>query len=162
MLLPVIIFGALGIVLFLVNFRRKKHVWGLEAGGKQLLGVLPILAIAFILAGMLEVLLPEEFVRTWLAREAGFRGIFLGTLGGMLMAMGPYASFPIIASIYGAGAGLGTVIALITGWSLLGLSRVPFEAGTLGIKFSLIRMGLGFPFCLAAGLVAHWLEGFFF
>ncbi len=162
MLLPVILFAVLGIFLVLMNFQKKKHISGFEAGIKQFVGVLPVLAIAFILAGMIEVLLPEEFVKTWLAREAGFRGIFLGTMGGMALAMGPYASFPIIASIHGAGAGLGTVVALITGWSLLGLSRLPFEIGTLGFKFSLVRMGISFPFCLVAGLIAHILDFVFF
>jgi len=162
LLLPVILFGVLGIILVFMNLRKGRHISGFQAGLKQFMGVLPILAIAFILAGMLEVLLPEEFVRNWLAREAGFRGIFLGTIGGMVLAMGPYASFPIIASIHGAGAGLGTVVALITGWSLLGLSRLPFEIGTLGFKFSLVRMGIGFPFCLAAGLIAHGLDLVFF
>jgi len=158
MLLPIILFAVLGTILFIINFRAGKHGEGLQAGVGQLKGVIPVLVVAFILAGMLEILLPEEFVRTWLAREAGVRGIFLGTFGGMILAMGPYASFPIIASIHAAGAGLGTVIALITGWTLLGLSRVPFEAGTLGFKFTLIRMALGIPFCVGAGLIAHGVE----
>ncbi len=162
MLLPVILFGVLGIILFFINLKKGKHIWGIKAGAQQLMGILPVLAVAFILAGMIEVLIPEEFVKTWLAREAGFRGVFLGTFGGMFLAMGPYASFPIIASIYGAGAGMGTVIALITGWTLLGLSRLPFEIGTLGIKFSLVRLGIGFPFCLLAGLIGHWVEIVFF
>jgi len=90
------------------------------------------------------------------------KGVFLGTLGGMLLAMGPYASFPIIASIYGAGAGLGTTISLVSGWTLLSLSKTPYEVGFLGARFSLLRMGISVPFCVAAGTAAHVMESLFF
>lgn len=158
MLLPTLIFILLGVLLLAFNARRGKHMEGLKSGIRQLLLVLPVILVAFILAGMIEAVIPEEFVRQWLAREAGMRGVALGTLGGMLLAMGPYASFPIIASIYGAGAGLGTTISLITAWTLLGMSRLPYEMGFLGPRFTAIRMSLGLPFCLAAGALAHTLE----
>ncbi len=159
MLLPTIIFIALALVLFVVNARGKRHVEGVKSGAKQLYMVLPVILIAFVLAGMIEVIIPEEFVQQWLAREAGLRGVLLGTIGGMLLAMGPYASFPIIASIYGAGAGLGTAVSLVTAWCMLGLSRLPYEVGFLGPRFAIVRMSFSLPFCLAAGAVAHLVEG---
>lgn len=162
MLLPALVLLIIGLVLFWVNTRQKHHIKGLSSGIQQLVAVLPVILVAFILAGMLEALIPEEFVHQWLAREAGLKGVLLGTLGGMLLAMGPYASFPIIASIYGAGAGMGTTVSLITGWTLLSLSKTPYEVGFLGPRFALLRMGLSVPFCVAAGAVAHTLENLFF
>ena len=135
MIIPTLILLSLAVVLLLYNYRHKQHLDGLFAGINRFLKICPILLSAFVLAGMLEALIPEEFVRQWLAREAGITGVFLGTLGGTLLAMGPYASFPIIASVYGAGAGLGTTIALITGWTLLSLSKLPYEVGVLGIRY---------------------------
>ncbi len=158
MLASTLVLIALALALVIVNMRKGKQMEGLKEGGRQFVGVLPILLLAFILAGMLEALIPEEFVQGWLSREAGLRGVVLGTIGGMALAMGPYASFPIIASIYGAGAGLGTVISLIAGWTLLGLSRLPFEVGILGLRFTLTRMAMSVPFCLAVGAAAHFLE----
>lgn len=158
MLLSIIIFSLAALGLTLVNAGKKRHVEGFRAGLRQMAASLPVILPAFILAGMLEAVIPEALVRDWLAADAGFKGIFLGTFLGMLLAMGPYASFPVIASIYSAGAGLGTTIALITGWSLLGLSRFPFEGGFLGLRFTLARMTLGLPVCFAAGLLAYMLE----
>ena len=160
MLSTVLIFLFCGILLVLFNARKGKHKKGLEVGIKQLWQFLPVIVLAIILAGLVETLLPEEFVQNWLTREAGFRGVFLGVLGGMLLAMGPYASFPIIATIYAAGAGMGTVVALISGYSLLGLNLIPFETGALGIRFTLVKIILGFPLCLLAGLIAHFLDLF--
>ncbi|MGM0652271.1 MAG: permease [Bacillota bacterium] len=158
MTLSIIIFSALAIVLFFINLKNGKHRDGLQAGFRQLLAALPVILLAMLLAGILETLIPEEFIKRWLAQEAGLTGIFLGTLGGLLMAFGPYASYPIIAIIYHAGAGLGTTIALMAGWSFLNLTKLPFESGFLGYKFSLLRMGLGLPLCIIAGLIAHFIE----
>ena len=49
--------------------------------------------------------------------------MLLGTLGGAVMAMGPYAFFPIVASVMASGAGLGTIISMITGWALMSLEQ---------------------------------------
>ncbi len=57
----------------------RKHLEGLKLGLKQMIGLIPVILAAFILAGMLEAVIPKEFIRQWLAKEAGFKGIFLGT-----------------------------------------------------------------------------------
>lgn len=158
MLVPTVIFILLALVLFVINSKREVHIEGVKNGMLQLIKVLPVILLAFVLAGMIEVLIPEEFVRQWLSREAGLRGVFLGMVGGSLLAMGPYASFPIIASIYGAGAGIGTAVSLITSWCVLGTSRLPYELGFLGVRFAVFRFSLAIPFCLAAGAIAHFIE----
>lgn len=158
MTIPTLVFLALALILFIINSRSGKQWDGIRAGVKQLITALPVILLALLLAGLLEVLIPEEFIKRWLSQEAGFTGILLGTFGGMLMAFGPYAAYPIIATIYYAGAGMGTTVALIAGWTYLTIVRVPFETGFLGLKFSLLRIALHFPFCLAAGAIAHLVE----
>jgi len=156
-----IIFFIIAGVLFVFNIKHGRHMEGVKSGMRQLIGALPVILLALMLSGLLEVLIPEEFIRRWLAREAGLTGVFLGTFGGMIMAFGPYASYPIIATIYASGAGLGTTISMLSGWTMLGLSRIPFESGFLGLKFSLLRMVLHLAFCIAAGVLAHFFELWF-
>ncbi len=158
MLLPTMIFVMLALLLLIINYKKGLHIVGVMTGLRQLYKVLPVILVAFVLAGMIEVIIPEEFVQQWLAREAGIRGVFLGTAGGMLLAMGPYASFPIIASIYGAGAGLGTTVSLIFAWCLLSFSRLPYELGFFGPRFTIFRMSLGIPFCILVGIFSHIFE----
>ncbi len=155
MVVTTVIFFAIAGILFLLNIKHGRHQEGFKAGMRQLVAALPVILLALLLSGFLEVLIPEEFIKRWLAQEAGFTGVFLGALGGMVMAFGPYASYPIIATIYGSGAGLGTTISMLSGWTMLGLSRIPFESGFLGLKFSLLRMALHLVFCIAVGTVAH-------
>lgn len=158
MTIPTIVFFILAAILFLNNLKNGRHWEGLRYGVKQITAALPVILLAMLLAGLLEVLIPEEFIRLWLAQEAGLTGIMLGTFGGMLMAFGPYASYPIIATIYHAGAGLGTTIALLVGWTYLGLSKVPFESSFLGLRFTLLRMAMGLIFTILAGVIAHLIE----
>ncbi len=162
MTIPTIVFLILAVILFMINLRSGRHWAGLKSSFRQLTLALPVILLAMLLAGLLEVIIPEEFIRRWLAQEAGFTGIMLGTFGGMLMAFGPYASYPIIATIYHAGAGLGTTVALLVGWTYLGLSKIPFESSFLGIRFTALRMALGFLFCILAGLIAHAVDLLFF
>lgn len=162
MITALVIFFILALILFAINMQSGKHWNGIRSGLRQMVIALPVILLALILAGLLEVMIPEEFITRWLAQEAGFTGIIMGTFGGMIMAIGPYASFPIIATIYNSGAGLGTTISLIAGWAFLGLAKVPFESGFLGWRFSLLRMGLAFPLCLCAGAIAHLIGLLFF
>jgi len=158
MIATTVIFFIIAGLLFLLNIKHGRHKEGVKSGLRQMLVALPVILLALLLSGLLEVLIPEEFIKRWLAQEAGITGVFLGTFGGMMMAFGPYASYPIIATIYGSGAGLGTTISMLSGWTMLGLSRIPFESGFLGVKFSLLRMVLHAVFCVAAGTVAHLFD----
>ena len=110
-----VVLGLLAGILMLINAKTTGQQWkGVQVGLKQMLQTVPLLVAAFILGGMIEVLVPAEFVEQWLSAQAGLRGILLGTLGGMILAMGPYAAFPIVGSILAAGGGLGTLVALLT------------------------------------------------
>jgi len=154
-----IILSIAAIILIFMNSKKTgKQYKGLKIGLTQFAKTAPIIIGAFILAGLIEVLIPREFVQNWLSREAGLKGILLGTFGGMLLAMGPYAFYPIAASIMASGAGLGTTVSIITGWVLLSLSKFPYEAGFFGIRFTVKKLIYSIPFCFIAGLIAYILE----
>jgi len=154
-----IILSITAVLLMFVNSKKNgKQYEGLIVGIKQMVQTVPLIIGAFILAGLIEVLIPEEFVRSWLSKEAGFKGIFLGTFAGMILAMGPYAAFPIAYSILDSGAGLGTIVALITSWCLLSLSKMPFETAFFGVKFFISKLLFSIPFAVISGFIAHLLE----
>ncbi|MDI9439041.1 MAG: permease [Limnochordia bacterium] len=154
-----VVLGLLAGILMLINAKTTGQQWkGVQVGLKQMLQTVPLLVAAFILGGMIEVLVPAEFVEQWLSAQAGLRGILLGTLGGMILAMGPYAAFPIVGSILAAGGGLGTLVALLTSWGISALNKAPFEIGFMGARFFAYKFVFSIPFCVAAGLLAHFLE----
>ena len=75
-----------------------------------------------------------------------------------LMPGGPFVSLPIAAGLLRVGAGVGTMVALLTGWSLIAFMRLPMEVGIMGWKFTLIRVACTFFFAPIAG----WLAARFF
>jgi uncharacterized membrane protein YraQ (UPF0718 family) len=157
MLIPTVIMGVIAIVLLVIVYQRGggEHILGLKLAGNLLLQIIPILIFAFIIAGMIQVLVPTEMISRWVGAESGFRGILIGTAIGGFMPGGPYVSLPIAAGLLRAGAGIGTMVALITAWSLLAFARLPIEIGLIGWKFTLIRLACVFFFPPIAGLIAN-------
>jgi uncharacterized protein len=161
MLLPTVIMGSLALILFLLGSVKgdNSQMAGMKIGMKMILEILPLLIFAFLVAGMVQVLIPAEMISKWVGREAGMRGIIVGTLTGAIAPGGPYVSLPIAAALMKSGAGVGTMIAFITGWSLWAVSRLPMEIGILGWKFAVVRMLSTFFFPPIAGMIAQFFFG---
>jgi len=159
MLIPTIIMGTLAVVLLFMGYYKgqKQHIEGLELAFNMTVGILPLLIFAFIVAGMIQTLLPQELISKWVGAKSGMRGILIGTLAGALAPGGPYVSLPIVAGLLRSGAGVGTTVAFLTGWSLWAFGRLPMEIAILGWKFTLVRLASTFFFPPIAGLIAHAL-----
>jgi uncharacterized membrane protein YraQ (UPF0718 family) len=161
MLIPTIVMGVLAVVLLAMGHSKGQgqHLEGLRWAGVLTLQILPLLVFAFIVAGMIRVLIPQEFLAKWIGAESGVRGILIGTVTGGLAPGGPYVSLPIVAGLLQAGAGVGTMVAFLTGWSLLAVGRLPMEVGILGWRFTAIRLACTFFFPPIAGLIAQAVFG---
>jgi uncharacterized membrane protein YraQ (UPF0718 family) len=118
--------------------------------------VLPNLLAGFLLGGMVQVLLPPDVVAHYIGEESGFRGLVLATLAGILTPGGPYVQFPLVASLWKAGTGVGPLTAYLTAWSLLGFQRIlVWEAPILGWRFVIMRT----VSALSAPILVGWLAG---
>ena len=159
MLIPTIIMGFLAVLLILLGYNRggNEHITGLKTAYEMVLQILPLLLFAFIIAGMVQVLLPREILSKWIGIESGIRGIVIGSIAGGLAPGGPFVSMPIAAGLLKSGASIGTMVAFLTGWSLWAISRIPVEIGILGWKFTLIRLVSTIIFPPMAGLIAQLL-----
>jgi len=148
MLIPTIIMGIIAIVLLIIGYQKGggEHILGLKSAGNLLLQIIPLLIFAFIIAGMIQVLIPHELISKWIGTESGFRGLLIGTAVGGFTPGGPYISLPIAAGLLRTGASVG-----------LAFSRLPLEVGLLGWKFTLIRLACTFFFPVIAGLIANRL-----
>ena len=141
MLIPTIIMGVLAIILFLIGYYKGQgqHISGVKSALSMAIEILPLLILAFIVAGI--------------------RGILIGTIAGALVPGGPYVCFPIAVGLLRSGAGIGTMVAFLTAWSLWAVSRLPMEVGILGWKFTLIHIASTFFFPPIAGVIAQTFFG---
>lgn len=156
---PTIVMAIIALILVAIAYFKGQgqHITGLQSAAKMTIQILPLIIFAFIIAGMIQTLLPQQVVSKWIGSESGFRGILIGTVAGGLSPGGPYVSLPIAVGLLKSGAGVGTMVAYLTGWSLWAIARIPMEIGILGWKLTLIRVVSTFFFPPIAGLIAHVL-----
>jgi uncharacterized membrane protein YraQ (UPF0718 family) len=155
------ILAALAAGLLVYAWRRGdgSHRRGVRQGWHTLRRTLPLLVVAFVIVGYVNVLSPQNLVQTWIGPGSGWRGLLLAEGVGMLLPGGPYVVFPLIATLYQVGAGLGPAVALVTSWATLALLSVTFELPFMGWRFTAVRWGLGLACPLLAGGVAQLIFG---
>lgn len=161
MLVPTVVMGIIALVLIALAYSKGggQYIIGLRSALKMTIQILPMLIFAFIIAGMIQVLLSQEVVSKWVGAESGWRGILIGTIAGGLSPGGPYVSLPVAVGLLRAGAGVGTMIAYLTAWSLWAIARLPMELGILGWRLTLIRLVCTFFFPPVAGMLAQLFFG---
>jgi len=159
MLISTIIMGVIALLLLLVGYQRGagQHIEGIKSAFNMTIGILPLLVFAFTIAGMTQVLLPQQMIAKWVGMESGLRGVFIGSVAGGLCPGGPFVSLPIAAGLIRSGASMGTMVAFLTGWSLWAVSRLPMEVGILGWRLTIIRITSTLLFPPLAGFIAQAL-----
>ena len=161
MLASTLLMGGLALILLGIGYHRGEgqHVAGLKFALRVTVQIVPLLIFAFIVAGMVEVLVPREALSRWIGAESGLKGILMATVAGGVCPGGPYVSLPIVAGLLRSGASIGVVVAFLTSWSLWAVARLPMEVGILGWRVTLIRVASTFFFPPIAGLLAKWAFG---
>ncbi len=153
-----------GIVLLLAGAAWRSGGWelvlaGAVGGVKTLLLVAPLLLCAFLIAGLIQVLLTQEKVAYWLGEGSGWRGIFLACIGGALIPGGPYVYYPIAAALLRAGASLGVLVAFVSAKNVWPVVRLPLEFAVLGPRLTVARLLTTFLIPPLLGFLAQALAG---
>jgi len=132
---------------------------GAKNGFSMLRFILPRLVPALMLAGLMQVLIPQEVVSRHFGRAGGLRAILMATVAGVLTPGGPMVSVPFMVALAHSGAALPSLVAYMTSWSLFGIQRIiAWEAPLMGWRFVVVRVvpSLAFP------VVAGWLVAVFY
>jgi len=161
---------SLGILLGLVvialgvAFARDRSLpfAGLRASARLLGSVWIELALGFVLAGLVDVLIAPSTLVRWLGPGQGARGILVGWIVGLALPGGPYLLFPLVASLFGKGAGPGPLITLVVAKTLVSPVRMlTYEAPLLGWPLTLARLLPGLLVPPVLGLAGQALYGWF-
>lgn len=148
------------VIALAVAFARDRALplAGLGAGARLLRGVWVELTLGFILAGLLEVLIPAPVLSRWLGAEQSGRSILVGWAAGLVMPGGPYLVFPVVANLFRNGAAPGPLITLLTAKTLVSPIRMlTYEAPLLGWPLTLARFVPGVLLPPVMGLLGQWL-----
>jgi uncharacterized membrane protein YraQ (UPF0718 family) len=152
---------ALALVLGVIAYLKDPGLpWlGARTGVAMMWMILPRLIPAILLAGLLQVLVPQELVARYFGRQSGLRAIVLASLAGVLTPGGPMVSVPFMVVLANSGMALPPLVAYMTSWSLFGIQRIiAWEAPLLGWHFVVVRVvpSLAFP------VLAGWLVATFY
>ena len=120
--------------------------------------ILPKMALAFVTAALVQLLVPREFITRWLGERAGYKGVAIATGVGVITPGGPMMSYPIVSAMEKAGAGRAVLIAYLTSWETLGFQRIlAWEFPLIGVEYSLIRAVASIPLPFVAAWCAFRL-----
>jgi uncharacterized membrane protein YraQ (UPF0718 family) len=129
---------------------------GAKSGFSMLWFILPRLIPALVLAGLVQVLVPQEVVSRHFGRQGGLRAILIATLAGVLTPGGPMVSVPFMVALAHSGAAMAPLVAYMTSWSLFGMQRIiAWEAPLMGWHFVLVRVVPSLAFPVLAGWLVH-------
>ena len=153
-----------GVVLLLAGAAWRSGGWelvlaGVVGGVRTLLLIAPLLLCAFLIAGLIQVLLTQEKVAYWLGEGSGWRGIFLACISGALIPGGPYVFYPIAAALARAGVSLGVLVAFVSAKSVWPVIRLPLEFALLGPRLTVARLLTTFLVPPLLGFLSQALAG---
>lgn len=150
----ILVIIALLLLIYALVTNRALAFEGVKLAGLTIWKNLALLLSGFLMAGLVQVLLPKEIITNWLGNTAGFKSVLIGCAIGGLMPGSPYAVFPLAGGIFQAGAGLGAMVGFITAWALWSVSRLPTEIALINPKVALLRYAITFVVPPLAGFVA--------
>ncbi|HEY7520392.1 MAG TPA: permease [Methylomirabilota bacterium] len=156
-----LVLAGLALILMIVAYFKDPSLplIGTRNGLSMLAFIVPRLLPALILAGLFQVLVPQEIVSRHFGREAGLKGLLIATGAGVMTPGGPMVSVPFMVALANSGAALPVLVAYMTSWSLFGVQRIiAWEAPLMGWHFVWVRVipSLAFP------VVAGWLVATFY
>jgi uncharacterized membrane protein YraQ (UPF0718 family) len=135
---------------------------GLRASARLFGSVWIEIALGFVLAGLIDVLVSPALLVRWLGAGQGLRGIAVGWVVGLVLPGGPYLLFPMVASLFAKGAAPGPLLTLVAAKTLLSPSRMlTYEAPLLGWPLTLARLIPGLLVPPLLGIVGQILYRFF-
>lgn len=132
---------------------------GARNGFSMVVFILPRLIPAMLIAGLLQVVVPQEVVSRYFGQQGGLRAIVVASLAGVVTPGGPMVSVPFMVAAAHSGAGLPSLVAYMTSWSLFGMQRIiSWEVPLMGWHFVGVRLlaSLAFP------ILAGWLVAVFY
>jgi len=121
---------------------------------KEMLSFLPPI---FILVGLLDVWVPKETMIRFMGQDSGLKGIGIAFILGSAAAGPLYAAFPIAALLLRKGARLAYVLFFLGAWSSTKLPLLLYETASLGLKFTIIHVGVSIPAFIAIAFLIEKL-----
>lgn len=115
--------------------------------------MLRILPPAFLLIGLFDVWASREMIEKNFGNVSGFKKYIWGILLAATTVGGTFVAFPVANALYHKGADYSAIFTYVTAASLVMIPMSIMEASILGIRFTLIRLGVSLPLVIFSSML---------
>ncbi|MFA5340834.1 MAG: permease [Clostridia bacterium] len=114
----------------------------LDITKRNVIEMLLVIPPIFVLLGLLDVWVDRSVMIKYIGKGSGLKGVLIAFLLGSAAAGPLYAAFPVAGVMLKKGSSLFNVFIFIGAWSTTKIPMLTFEAASLGLTYTLIRLGL--------------------
>lgn len=139
-------------ISFLISFFFKLNISNILISNIDLIyRTIYLSIIATIIATLIHFIVPPEFVEKHLNRNS-LLFLFYATVLGILTPGPVWSIYPLLQTLKKKGIQNSLLVSYITGQTIIGPARIPFEIGFIGLNFFLYRIMIALIFGPLAGL----------
>jgi uncharacterized membrane protein YraQ (UPF0718 family) len=145
-------------VLTIISPEEVLHAFGQNTA--IILRILLLSIVAVLISIGIHHLMPPDFAQKHLQGNKFRYLLFAGVLG--ILTPGPvYAIYPVVFALKQKGVQNPILVSYITGQTIIGPARIPFEVGLFGLHFFAYRLFLAVVIAPLAGMLyilfSKWL-----
>jgi len=147
-----IAFLLIGLSIILILFFQIDFNQLISSNQDVIIKIIYLTGVAIAISTAIHFLIPEDLARKHLKNNKLIY-LFYATLLGVLTPGPVYAIYPIVLELRRKGVGNAILVAFLTGQTIIGPARAPFEIGFFGLKFYLFRILLALMMGPLAGVL---------
>jgi len=138
---------------FLLLLIFDKNIFDLLSSNlDMIIKILYLTCFAVMISTAIHFLVPADFVEDKL-KDNKLIYLFYAAVFGILTPGPVYAIYPILVVMKNKGINNSILVAYITGQTIVGPARIPFEVGLFGLEFFLYRIALALVMGPLAGIL---------
>ncbi len=120
--------------------------------------VLLCLVPAFVIAGYMSAMIPQEAITRYLGPRASRLVSYpAAAIGGFILAVCSCTILPLFAGIWKRGAGLGPAITFLFVGPAVNILAIAYTGAAIGMDIALARIVLSIVFGVTIGLIMTWV-----
>ncbi len=120
--------------------------------------VLLCLVPAFVIAGYMSAMIPQEAITRYLGpRASRWVSYPAAAIGGFILAVCSCTILPLFAGIWKRGAGLGPAITFLFVGPAVNILAIAYTGAAIGMDIALARIVLSIVFGISIGLIMTWV-----
>jgi uncharacterized membrane protein YraQ (UPF0718 family) len=154
-----IAFLLIGFSIILMLFFKINFIELIGINQEIIIKILYLTGFAIVISTAIHFLIPEDLAKNHL-KDNKLIHLFYATLLGVLTPGPVYAIYPIVLELRRKGVGNAMLVAYLTGQTIIGPARAPFEIGFFGLKFYAYRILLALIMGPVAGILFIFLSKF--